>query len=307
MATLNKTRTLRAFTVDNTAETKSNINLLKVLSASMSSRKILEKRLMPLTSDEDEESDLLTSWNDEGGIFRGIIRPVLPKDLTANLPESFLKEESVTTDDLIREATKSKDFTTLPPCYFAVSERHIVMLFNSKYSQRRFETYINWLTGDVRKDYWITLNEVISLPSESILATTSSISIGNSASISLESPSPIQSIVKQVSSSVIGLLTGMDGFKDLDFNIEDILELTLLFKVNRKNLSKEEAERDISKLARLFSQEEDVILKTKEGDISINKTLKRTKIIKVETTAQGVINESMLFAQLEKFLIELKQ
>lgn len=263
---------------------------------------------MPLTSEEGEESDLLTSWKNDRGILRGIVRPVLPKDQTSSLPASFLNKEHVTTEELIKEASKSEMFTTLPPCYFAVSDRHIVILFNNKYSQRRFETYINWLTGDIRKDYWIAFNDVICLPNDSVLSTTSSIVIGNHTAISLTSPStPMQTMLKKVSSSALALLTEMDTFKDLGFDIEDVLELTLLFKVNKKNISRDDAEQQISKLARLFSQEEDVVLKTKEGDLSVNKALKRTKSIKIETTAQGAINEAMLFADLEKFLIELRQ
>lgn len=308
MASTSKIRTLRAFTVENTTETESHINLLQILLDSLDTRKTLEARLMPLTSDEGEESDLLTSWKCERGILRGIVRPVLPKDQTSSLPASFLNKEHVTTEELIKEASKSDMFTTLPPCYFAVSDRHIAILFNSKYSQRRFETYINWLTGDIRKDYWITFNEVICLPNDSVLSTTSSIIVGNHTAISLTSAStPMQTILKKVSSSALALITEMDSFKDLGFNIEDVLELTLLFKVNKKKISRDDAEQQISKLARLFSQEEDVVLKTKEGDISVNKSLRKTKSIKVETTTQGAINESMLFAELEKFLIELRQ
>ena len=308
MASTSKTRTLRAFTVENTTETESHINLLQILLDSLTTRNTLETRLMPLTSDEGDENDLLTSWKCEQGIFRGIVRPVLPKDLTSSLPASFLNKEHVTTDELIKESSKSEMFTTLPPCYFAVSDRHIVILFNNKYSQRRFETYINWLTGDIRKDYWIAFNEVICLPNDSILSTTSSILLGNHTAISLDSPSsPMQTMLKKVSSSALALLTEMDAFKDLGFDIEDVLELSLLFKVNKKKISKDDAEQQISKLARLFSQEEDIVLKTKEGDLSVNKALKKTKSIKVETTSQGAINEAMLFAELEKFLIELRQ
>ena len=308
MASTSRIRTLRAFTVENTTETESHINLLRILLAALDTRKTLEARLMPLTSDEGEESDLLTSWKCERGIFRGIVRPVLPKDQTSSLPASFLNKEHVTTEELIKEASKSDMFTTLPPCYFAVSDRHIAILFNKKYSQRRFETYINWLTGDIRKDYWITFNEVICLPNDSVLSTTSSIIVGNHTAISLTSAStPMQTILKKVSSSALALITEMDSFKDLGSNIEDVLELTLLFKVNKKKISRDDAEQQISKLARLFSQEEDVVLKTKEGNISVNKSLRKTKSIKVETTAQGAINESMLFAELEKFLIELRQ
>jgi len=307
MASTSKTRTLRAFTVENTTVTESDINLLQILLDSLNARNTLETRLMPLTSDEGEESDLLTSWKCERDIFRGIVRPVLPKDSTSSLPASFLSKEHVTTEELIKEASKSEMFTTLPPCYFAVSKKYIAVLFNNKYSQRRFETYINWLTGDIRKDYWIAFNDVICLPNDSVLSTTSSIVVGNHTAISLtSSSSPMQTMLKKVSSSALAFLTEMDAFKDLGFDIEDVLELTLLFKVNKKKIGRDDAERQISKLARLFSQEEDVVLKTKEGDVSVNKALKKTKSIKVETTAQGAVNESMLFAELEKFLIELR-
>lgn len=308
MAHSNKVRTLRAFTVENTTETKPHIDLFQMLLDSMERRKTLEKRLMPLTSEENGESDLLTSWKCDPGIFSGIVRPVLPKDLTSDLPATFLNKEHVTTEELIQEASRSDVFTTLPPCYFAISDKHIVILFSNKYSQRRFETYINWLTKEIRKDYWINLVEVISLPSDAILATTSAITIGNDSTISLaDSPKPIQTIVKKLTTKVWEMFGTLDGFKDLDFNLEEVLELSLLFRVCRKNISKGEAEQHIGKLARLFSLEENVMLKTKSGNISLDKKLKRTKSITIEMTSQGAINEALLFAELEKFLIELKK
>lgn len=309
MANSNKTKTIRAFTTENKTETKVHINLLQMLQQAMETRRTLETRLMPLSASEEKgESDLLTSWKCERGIFQGIVRPVLPTDLTSSLPASFFGKEKVTTEELIQEATRSEVFTTLPPCYFAISDEYIVALFSNKYSQRRFETYINWLTAEIRKDYWIDFIDVISLPSNTVLATTSAITIGNNTTIStVDSSTPFRSVIKKLSSEVLDMLGNLEGFKDLDFKLEDVLELSLLFKVSRKNISKEEAELHIGKLARLFSQEKDVVLKTKSGNISIDKELKRTKNIPIETTSQGSINEAILFAELEKFLFELKQ
>lgn len=266
MSNINKERTLRAFTVENTTETKANIDLLRMLRISLEDQKTLEDRLMPLTSEKKGESDLLTSWKLETNMLIGIIRPVLPKDLTSDLPATFLNKEYVTTEELIHEATKSEVFTTLPPCYFGISDKHIVLLCNNKYSHRRFETYINWLLREVRKDYFIKLLEVISLPDESILSTTSSIIIGSDTKISIsEPPSPLQKVLKKMSASAWNIISGLDGFNDLNINLEDILDLSILLKVKRKKLKKEEKEHQLSKIARMFSHEDNVSIKTRRG------------------------------------------
>ena len=308
MSNINKERTLRAFTVENTTETKANIDLLRMLRISLEDQKTLEDRLMPLTSEKKGESDLLTSWKLETNMLSGIIRPVLPKDLTSDLPATFLNKEYVTTEELIHEATKSEVFTTLPPCYFGISDKHIVLLCNNKYSHRRFETYINWLLREVRKDYFIKLLEVISLPDESILSTTSSIIIGSDTKISIsEPPSPLQKVLKKMSASAWNIISGLDGFNDLNINLEDILDLSILLKVKRKKLKKEEKEHQLSKIARMFSHEDNVSIKTRRGLISIDKQMKRKKSIVIEMTSEGAINESILFADIEKFLTELKE
>ena len=85
MSNINKERTLRAFTVENTTETKANIDLLRMLRISLEDQKTLEDRLMPLTSEKKGESDLLTSWKLETNMLIGIIRPVLRKSLYMRL------------------------------------------------------------------------------------------------------------------------------------------------------------------------------------------------------------------------------
>lgn len=311
MSSKKNSRTLHAYKVENRKESKVKIDLQYLLGQSVQTLSTLEQRMMSLTSDDSGESDLLTSWKSENNAFKGVIRPILPKELVSDLPSSFLEKERITSEELLQEASKNEGFTTLPPCYFAVSEDHVVILHNNKYSGKRFEAYINWLSQSLRKDYWISLLPEIVLPDEQVLSSTSEIVIAeehSSTSIGIvDSPYSIKRVAKEASHSILEIIGGMDGFKDLDFNLEDVMSLQFIFKIKRNKLNKEDAEQQISRIARLFSSEEDITLKTKSGNVSVNKTLHRKKPVDIEKTNQNLINEAMLFAEMEKFLIELKR
>lgn len=305
-----KTLKVYAYTLDNQRSTQERENPLEYLLESLRVRETLQDRLMPLSAgDSAEEFDLLTFHSRLGSFVCCVILPLVSTGATAEFPQSMLSQAIVTSDDLQRASDGAEArFTTLPPCYFAASKSHIVVCTLPKYSLKRFETYFNWLTQEKRGDYWLKFNPVVSSLSEQDFQSAQAIILDDLTKISVGETSSLSYFTKAIrlaGNQIFDAIQGLDGVTDLGLPLEDIFDLQLTFKIKKSKIQKEARSEQLSKLVRLFVDEENAILQTKNRKVKINTEIRISKQIELEYTEKGAINEAVLFGSLSEFLSDL--
>lgn len=299
-----------AYTLDNQRSTQEQENPLEYLLESLKLRETLQDRLMPLSvGDSSEEFDLLTYHSKSGSFLCCVVLPLVSTDATAELPQAMLSQEIVTSDELQRASEGAEArFTALPPCYFAVSKSHIVVCTLPKYSLKRFETYFNWLTQEKRGDYWLKFNPVVSSLSDQDFQSTQAIILDDLTKISVgetSSSSYFTQAIKLAGGKIFDAIQGLDGVTDLGLPLEDIFDLQITFKIKRSKMREEDRREHVSRIVRLFVDEENAILQTKNRKVKINTEIRVSKQIELEYTEKGAINEAVLFGSLSEFLSDL--
>lgn len=304
-----KSVTLRAFTLENNNLKKDDCGLLDLLIAKLPESKAQDRRMLLNEDDPKKEEELISDFNiKKGAHIAGAVLRLMPSKDAVSIPDELFDGKKIAYSELdaidVRDTVICKDVY-----YFMVSDKTLVMCWFGNKTIKGFQTYINWLLADQRKDITFQFTPKIVQVSEIQMSGLRSIRVQDSQ-IRLPIDNTEQDFIKKIkdiSKDIIYEL--MKEVKDLDETIlEEIISAELLIKFKRKpkEMTQEDYDKAIGAYMKPVSDTENITFIPKKGRPINGNEILRTKRVAVEMIDSGKLSESQLYKEMEMFIQEIK-
>lgn len=305
---MNKQVKLRTFSIsqDKFSGTVTVSDLLKeVLANSKSSN---ERRMRLSEDDPKKEEDLISHFNieKENFIFATMLR-IAPGDNVQHIDEALFNKANLSISDLLN-AKLNTSAIYKDHYYFALSNNFLVTNLYSRTTITRLQTYLNWLLKEL-----IDLSPVIEIKEEYDLASIKSFviqdpQIKNKSHID-ETQSDNSTILSRLKDLAFDQVKAL--FKDAtdlqDVDLSQIVSAKLLIQLkNPTKKSPEEVKKAFSAVLKPVSDLDNISFKTRRGASVTGSQLEKSKMVEVDTTETGKLNEQTLLQQMEIFIKDLE-
>ncbi len=311
----NKRVLLRAFKIKNSMLSSSDSKIKERLIKKLEFYKKSQDRCMDLNeNDLSDEKDLISNYENysvEQSLFCTLLRMSIGSEvqhITKNLLNRIkFNIENLESENLETAAIYKDHF------YFSIKGDYLVtgMLAGNR-TIKPLQTYLSWFL----KDENFELTPVIKPPSEYKLSDLKSANFSDitikhdskektSSSLN-ETGKQVTNINKFVLDKITSLFKDNISLNDVDLSQVISAELIIKFK-KPKEMTNEEYEDKFGALLKPVSDVESIKFQTKDKKTEVSgKDLLHTKIIYVEETQNGFINEQELMQEMGKYLKELK-
>jgi hypothetical protein len=306
MANKTKSQRLRAFRIENNEITQSNSGLLNNLTYKLNGSKAENRRMQLNSEDIKREEDLISDFNiSDQNFVSGVILRITHAEDVPNIPDEFLQHEKISINELDKiEAGTSIIYKE--HYYFLLSDSLLITNLQNNITIPRFQTYINFL---LEKERGTVLYEFTPL-----VIPQREMQLSDIDKIIVRDPSVGRNDEQEN--------TGHKKFKlDLDYisslfrdvvPLDEMLEnniisaeLLISFKKPRK-ISNDDYQRMLGAYMKPISDTDNITFNTKKHGKIKGSEINRTKLVDIELTETGKINEPQLYQAMEKFLNELK-
>lgn len=305
---MNKQVKLRAFSIlqNKLSKTISVSGLLK--KTLLNSKSSNERRMRLSEDDPKKEEDLISHFNVEKDnfIFATMLR-IAPGNNVQHIDESLFQKANFSISDLLN-AKLNTSAIYRDHYYIGVSNNFIVTNLSSRTTITRLQTYLNWLLKEL-----VDLSPVIEFKEDYDLASIKSFVIQdpqqhNKRNIedSQTENSPFLSRLKELASDQIKSL--FKDAKDLqDIDLSQIVSAKLLIQLKAPTKkTPEEVKKAFSAVLKPVSDLDNISFKTRNGTSVTGSQLEKAKLVEVDTTESGKLNEQTLLQQMENFIKELE-
>ncbi|MCD8386236.1 MAG: hypothetical protein LUD17_05010 [Bacteroidales bacterium] len=303
--------TLRAFNimVENTNVTSPTVEILPMLNKVLEDRNTTLARCMRL-NEQDEDRDVLSWFNLENKTYMfGLMLRIMPNVNGALIDNEMLNQDSIKLEDL-----STKDNTLHRQkwhFYVAINNTHLVTNLPGTLQISFFQTYLNWLLGEIRNEQYFAISPVVKEPKECPLSEIKSIEFNSGNPKAIETnPLPMKSQVVSMIKALTGdmlkhILDSSDEFDDIQKS--ELISASLLLKFNRKPKSMDKAtyQKLMGAVAKHLSDDNGLIIRGKNGQKLTGKEIKETKNVRIDLTESGNISEPQLQQEMEIYLKEL--
>ena len=306
MANKMKPQRLRAFRIENNEITQSNSGLLNNLTNRLNGSKAENRRMQLNSEDIKREEDLISDFSPNGHNFvSGVMLRITHAEDVPNISDELLQHEKISINDL--ETIKAgSSIIYKEHYYFLLGNSLIITNLQSNITITRFQTYINWLLEKERGAMLYEFTPMIVSQEEMPLSDIEKIIVKDPTVGKNEEQETTGHKKFKVDWDYISSL-----FKDvisLDEMVENNIisaELLISFKKPRK-MSKDDYQKLLGAYMKPISDTDNITFNTKKHGKIKGSEINRTKLVDIELTETGKINEPQLYQEMEKFLNELK-
>lgn len=300
---------LRAFRIENPSLTSPNSGLLPMLKKVLENGTTAQSRRLKLNEQDDDE-DLLASYKFVGdGYLFGMMLRIIPNTNGAIINDVMFSNKIITISDL--ESGDNEHHQYKNHFYIAVNNTHVVTNLSGNHNIICFQTYLNWLLEDIRKQQYFDLTPVVKIPEGVKLSDISSVEFSSAEGRGVPIPTQpngdnIVSQIKEVTNEMLKqLLSSTDNLSELQKEQLVSAKLLLKFKKKPKEMQDEEYQKIMGAMTKQLTDDQGFIVKGKNGQKLTGKEIKVVKEVKVEKTDKGNISEPHLQQEMEKFLTSL--
>lgn len=277
--------TIAVFEIQPLTEGTQIVDLPKILYTVLNKTKTAKERLMPLNADENsKDSDFIGSFNyNQGFLFCSFIR--LNEGEESTVLFTSLEKKTVEINEIIVTAQEGSAGSVRDKAFFCMCGNLMVMS-SSKNNRGALETYINWILCNNLNDS----QQCKFVPRKN---TADTVPIKDISSIQfldtyLNGKQDIQKTSLQLKKGLLQSLLN-DVATIRDFDIQDIISATLLLRINKKQLKKNNSA--VLDTALRLVDNENVIITGKQGR-RIKGTQYLIRVVKkFERTAASYYNE----------------
>jgi hypothetical protein len=271
-------------------------NLYSCLNKSKTAR----ERLMPLSSDENnKDSDFISNFAFAQKYFFGsFVRLNAGEESTVLI--NSLDKKTVQINEMITEAQKGSLGSIHDSVFFCMYENLMVMN-SAKNNRKHLEIYINWFLRENKNEtqqckFIPVKNQASTIPIKEIQSIQFADSyINGKQNIKNESLKITRELLK-------GLLNDVKSLKD--FELEDVISATLLLKINKKLLKKNNSAA-LDTALRLVDSD-DVIITGKGGKRIRGTQYFCKKTIQFERTSTDFYNEKAIETEMRNIIKAVK-
>ena len=313
MSTSTKNITLRAFKIENDNLTTPHSGILSLLQTALANKVMTVDRLMPLNAEEPDR-DLLANftWATNNTYMFGMMLRIIPADRGGVIDDVlFSEKETITITDINTGNSNQSQYKS--HYYFAIDNNYVITSLPGNQNIYRLQTYINWLLQDVRGDRMFHLTELTKLPEGLSLRQIKSIQFtrDNRLSATPTDSSESTSISTKIMHITDDLLRYiMDDTNSLDdIRSNQLVEARLFLKIKKSKprmMEQEEFQRVMGSVVTNIANDENLLIKTRDGNKYTGDTIKVKKQVIIEQTEANRIVEEQLKQEMESFLREIE-
>lgn len=309
--TSNKKIMLRAFKIENSAFSVSHSGILSCLEQILTSTSRAGDRRLQL-NEQDEDCDLLSNfeWRHNNSNLFGMMMRIIPAENGGLIASDLFEHNTIAITDV--DAGSSGQTQYKDHFYFALNNEYLVTNLAGNVNITRLQTYLNWLLVAVRGERLFQFTELTKVPEGVELASINQIEIRGGGSIlnapvtSQESTTLTRSISNLSAAVLSQIVNDTDSLEDIQNS--QVIEAKLLLRIKRKpkEMAQEEYQRVMGAIVTNISNDEGIVVRTKDGNKYTGEAIKVKKEVEVERTSGNRIVEEQLKQKMEEFLIELR-
>lgn len=251
-----------------------------------------------------EEEDVLSyfTWNTDRSLLFGMIMRIHKNDTTQGIPSELYSRMSFSISDI--DGAEGID-TCKGFYYIALNNDFLVTSLAGNIPINRVETYLNYLVQEHRKGIY-DLVPIMILPNQVPLSEIKKITVGNEVSLQASSDR-VGSTLKSLSKEIVAHLLGSNP-ELTELTEKDIIKADLIIRFKKKpnDMSKEEYQSLLGKMAHPLANDNGITIETKQGRRISGEEIRREKRIVVDRTETGRYNEVNLMQEMERFINELE-
>lgn len=307
-----KKLTLRAFRIENPSLTEAHSHILELLQQVLTDNSKAAQRRMTL-NDEEPDRDLLANftWGQNDAFMFGMMLRIIPADNGGVMDEQLFDQPTITMAQVSEGSADQSQYKG--HYYFALNNNYLVTNLAGNLNIGRLQTYINWLLQKVRGERVFQFTQLTKLPNGVKVGDIKNISfVGGGNVVTAKTTGNEQTImakrIKDIGDRFLEYIYGGDT-EDLEcIRANQLIEATLLlkFKAKKKDLAKQEYQRVMGAIVTNITNDNGIIVHTKNGNKYTGGTIKVKKSISVECVAANRIVEEQLKQEMELFLIEIR-
>ena len=309
--TSNKNVKLRAFKIENSTISEPHSSILSCLEQILTSTSKAGDRRLQL-NEQDEDCDLLSNfeWRHNNGNLFGMMMRIIPAENGGLIASDLFEHNTIAITDVDSGGsgqTQYKDHF-----YFALNNEYLVTNLAGNVNITRLQTYLNWLLVDVRGERIFQFTELTKLPEGVPLSKIERIEFvggGNvvSAPTTSQEPGTVTALLHNLSDAVLSQIVN-DTASLEEIRNSQVIEAKLFLKVKKKpkEMAMEDYRRVMGAIATNISNDDGIVLKTKDGNKYTGEAIKVKKEVEVERTTGNRIVEEQLKQEMELFLTELR-
>lgn len=302
--------TLRAFKIANPSVTSPDSGILGLLEQKLTPELTSGERRMPLNVDEPDRELLASySWSGSRSFLFGMMLRVIPADNGGTISEELFNQPMITMAQVASSSSSESQYKD--HFYFAVDNNYLVTTLSGNINISRLQTYLNWLLESVRGSRLFEFTEMTKVPDGVPLSQLKEIQFVGGGSVTTTRPTEGEQnfslSLKNFSSNLLRYV-GCDT-RSLDTILENrLIEARLLLKVKGKpkDMAEDEFHRVMGAMVTNITNDDGLILRTKDGNKYTGAAIKVKKLVTVECIEANRIVEEQLKQEMERFLGEIQ-
>lgn len=306
-----KKLTLRAFKISNPNLTTQDSGILELLQRALELKSTASSRRMPLNA-EDPDRDLLANytWGPNNVYLFGMMLRIIPAESGGIIDEALFEQPTITMAQIDAGSPEQSQYKG--HFYFAINNNFLITNLSSNINVDRIQTYINWLLENVRGERLFQFAELTKTPEGLKLSQIRDIQFvgGGNAISSMPVPnerSTCLTYFSQLTSSILEqIISDTPSLEKI--RESQLIEAKLLLKVKGKpkEMGKEEFQRIMSAIVTNVTNDNGIVVHTKDNNKYTGADIKVKKSIIVESSGTNRIVEEQLKQEMELFLGEIR-
>lgn len=303
---------LRAFRIENPNVSEAHSNILSYLQQVLTDQSTAGNRRLRL-NEQDFDEDLLSNfeWRQSCNNLFGMMLRIIPAENGGVIDSELFEQNKITITEVIAGNPAQSQYKD--HFYFALNNEHLVTNLPGNINIMRLQTYLNWLLGPVREERHFQFTELTKVPDGVELSKIDRIEfVGAGTTISAQPTNNEDSsfssrfidLTGDLLSQVLSDTSSLDSIRN-----GQLIEAKLFLKIKKKprEMALEEYQRVLGAIVTNTTNDNGIVLVTKDKNRYTGDNIKVKKEVEVERTTSGNrIVEEQLKQEMEIFLNELR-
>lgn len=285
--------TLRAFKIANSLMTSPDSGILELLEQKLTPKLSSGARRMPLNVDEPDRELLASySWSGNKSFLFGMMLRVIPAENGGMISEKLFDQRMITMAQVASGSSSESQYKD--HFYFALNNNYLITTLPDNTNISRLQTYFNWLLESVRSTRLFEFTEMTKIPDGVPLSQLKEIQFVGGGSITTTRPTnreqnfllPLKDLSSNILRSVVCDTTSFDTILE-----NQLIEARLLLKVKGKpkDMSEDEFQRVMGAIVTNVTNDEGLILRTKDGNKYTGAEIKVKKPVSIECIENPIV------------------
>lgn len=249
-------------------------------------------------------------WRHNNSNLFGMMMRIIPAESGGVIDSDLFERNKIAITDVDAGSPDQKQYKD--HFYFALNNEYLVTNLAGNINIMRLQTYLNWLLVNVRGERIFQFTELTKLPDGVAFSNIEQIEfVGGghvvSAPTTSQEPSTVTTMLHSISDALLSQIVN-DTASLEEIRNSQVIEAKLFLRVKKKpkEMAQDEYQRVMGAIATNISNDDGIVLRTKDGNKYTGEAIKVKKEVEIERTTGNRIVEEQLKQEMEVFLSELR-